>query len=271
MRQRLQIAMTVSGAVLAVALGQSLPYVFSDRMPQVAGEDVLALVLGDARLVFSNAMLDKAEEYLHGGVRGVACEHGLEGGSEQHEHNADGHDEDAAHVSGGTDLWSKLNGCVHVQEHRHPKGQESRELLPWLWVACRSAPQNIQAYENAAYVLASLMKRPNEAALLLEEGVRKNPASASLEFSLGKLFWHELHDPARAERALSAAREKCHPAAGPEGAEDRSLKGNVLFYLGFLAKQRGDLERARAYLAEVEALDPSHVGTRDLRKLLKSE
>ena len=271
MRQSLHIAMTVSSAVLAVALGQGLPLVFSDRLPQVAGEDVLALVLGDARLIFSNAMLGKAEEYLHGGVRGVVCEHGLEGESEQHEHSPDDHDEGAAHVGGGTDLWSRLNGRVHVQEHRHPKGEESRELLPWLWAACRSAPQNIQAYENAAYVLGNLMKRPNEAARLLEEGIRKNPANASLEFWLGKVALHKLHDSSRAERAMVAAREKCRPAAGPEGEEDRFLKGHILFYLGFIAKERGDLERVRAYLAEAEALDPSHVGVRDLRKLLNGK
>ena len=271
MRQSLHIAMTVAGAVLAVALGQGLPFIFSDRLPQVAGEDVLALVLGDARLVFSNAMINKADEYFHGGVRDVVCEYGLKNGTEEHDHNHDEQAKGTDRVSGGADLWSRLNGRVHVQEDRHTEGDESRELLPWLWAACRSAPQNIQAYETSAYVLGGMMKRTDEAARLLEEGIRKNPANASLEFSLGKLFWHQLHDAARAEHAFFAAREKCRPAAGPEGDEDRFLKGHILFYLGFLAKRRGDLEHARTYLAEAEALDPNHVGVRDLRKLLNGK
>jgi len=263
--------MAASCAVLAIALGQAIPPFFSGRLPQVAGANVLTLVLGDARLVLSNAMLDKAEEYFHGGVRDVVCEFGLGGAHDEHDHKGEDHGEGAEGAVRATDLWDRVNSLVHAQAHRHVEGDEARELLPWLWAACRASPQNIQAYESAAFVLESMLKRPAEAALLLEEGIRHNPDSASLEYSLGKLSVHAFHDFARAERAFSTAREKCRPAEGPAGDADRFLEGNILFYLGFLAKQRGDLGRARAYLAEIEALVPNHVAIRDLRDMLQEK
>jgi len=264
MRQSLHIGLTVSGVVLAMAAGQAIPRAYTDRMPQVAGEDVLAMVLGDVRQILGAAMLDKAEEYFHGGVRDVACERGLGGAHAEH-----GHEEGGKELSAVPDAWAWLNGKVHVQEDRHIEGESSRELLPWLWAACRVSPQNVQAYESSAFVLESMAKRPHEAVRLLEEGIGKNPASASLEFSLGELLLRSFHEPARAERAFAAAREKCRPADGPEGEKDKLLKVRALFYLGYLAKQRGDLGRAREYLAEAESLDPQNAGTRDLRKFLE--
>jgi len=287
MRQGLQSGLLVLGAALTLALGRAIPCRFADELPQVAGEDVLALVLGDARQLLSQAMLGKAEEYFHGGARIVACDHQLHGESEAHEeraHEAHGHEGHACSAAcsghdpaakGGAgqraDPWAWLNRRIHAQEHLHAEGKAAAELLPWLWAACRSSPQNIQAYENAAYVLARLTGRPAEAVSVLEEGIRKNPASASLEFSLGELALRELRDPARAQRAFEAAREKCRPALGAEGDDDRVLKARTLFFLGFLAKQRGDLARALGYLSEAEALFPEHVSTKDLQKLLKSE
>ena len=287
MRQGLHSGLLVLGAALTLALGRAIPCRFAGEMPQVAGEDVLALVLGDARQLVSLAMLDKAEEYFHGGARIVACDHLLHAEPEAHAergheaHGQEGHacsaacsgHDDAVKSGAGqrADPWAWLNSRIHAQEHRHAEGKAAEELLPWLWAACRSSPQNVQAYENAAYVLARMTGRPAEAVSVLEEGIRKNPGSASLEFSLGELALRELRDPARAQRAFEAAREKCRPASGADGQDDRVLKARTLFFLGFLAKRRGDLARARGYLAEAEALLPEHVSTKDLQKLLKTE
>ena len=259
----------MSCAALAMAAGQALPRVFTGGMPQVAGDDVLAMVLGDVRQVLGAAMLDKAEEYFHGGVRGAACGRGLGGAHAERGHEEHGHEESGDSLAAFPDVWAWLNGKVHVQEDRHTEGKASRELLPWLWAACRVSPQNVQAYESSAFVLDNMVKQPLEAVRLLEEGIGKNPASASLEFSLGELLLHSLRDPVRAERAFAAAREKCRPAEGPEGEKDRFLKVRALFYLGYLAKRRGDLGRARECLAEAESLEPQNAATRDLRQLLE--
>ncbi len=277
MTQPLQHILVAAGAVFTVVWGYLLPHLFPEQMPQVPGEDIVAMVLGDARQAFSFALLEKADDYFHGGVRHMDCDRGLSTASHEpptecseHEH---GHHHESGHVPAvrGLDPWMWLNNRVHVQEHRHTEGEDARELLPWLWAACRTSPKNIQAYESSAYVLDRMLHRPREALALLEEGVRLNPGSASLEVSIGELVFFSLKDPARAEQAFAAAREKCRPAPGEEGDADRFLLGRILFYLGYLARQRGDPERAAGYLAEAEQQVPDNVGTRNLRKFLSQQ
>lgn len=280
MRQRLQIGVWVAGAAFTVAWGQWLPRLFNERMPQVAGENIVAMVLGDARQALSFALLEKADDYFHGGVQHVACEQGLAEPSDEdekegeHDHAAhvDEHEESHAHAHdhGGTlhDPWSWLNAQVHAQAHRHMADKDARELLPWLWAACRASPQNSQAYESAAYVLERMLKRPQDAAKLLEEAIRNNPDNASLDISLGELAIRSLKDEAKAERAFKAAREKLRPAEGPTGDDDRFMQARTLFYLGYLALQRHDVACAKTYLAEAEAQVPNLVGTQNLRDIL---
>ena len=281
MTQPFQHALVAAGAFITVAGGHLVPHLFPGRMPQVAGENVVAMLLGDARQELSFALLEKADDYFHGGARHAECEHGLPGAPEgvpgdrsapEHAHDH-GHNPDSGSVPTGRsfDPWMWLNRRVHVQEHRHAGGEDARELLPWLWAACRTSPRNIQAYESSAYVLDRMLRQPREAQALLEEGVRRNPESAALECSLGELALHALRDPARAEQAFVAARNKCRPVEGEAGEGDRFLLGRILFYLGYLAHQRGDRNRAENYLTEAEDEVPEHVGTRDLRNLLSRQ
>lgn len=270
MSPNLQTETLVLGCVLTLALGQAIPALFTDGMPQAPGEDVVALVLGDVRQELSNTLMDKADEYYHGGIRNVVCEHGLASGEEADEQGHDHHDHEAtAHPrSGWADPWAWIDGQVHVQEDRHLEHGRAVELLPWFWAACRTSPQNVQAFLLGSYVLSSMAGKPEEGVRLLEEGIQKNPACAELDFSLGELLFNSLHDAKRAEPFFLSAHEKCHPVAGPAGENARILKLRTLFYLGYLAKQRGDPDRVRACLAEAEALDPSNVNTRDLRSFV---
>ena len=274
---------------LAVALGQALPRCFEGRLPQAPGEDVLALVLGDARLEISRTLEDKAEEYFHGGVRHSDCPRrarseekaeGHDGQNAQGAHDADGdrdeHDRHGgAHDAEGAvgfDPWLWVDRRVHVQEHRELKGDQTVEVLPWLWAASRMSSKNTQAYENGAYVLANVLGKPGEGVLLLEEGIRNNPASPELDFSLGEVLFNRLHDAAHAEPWFASARAKCLPvqSSAAKAEELLLLRLRAVFYLGYIAKQRGDLDRARACLEEAESLEPASAATRDLRTLLKA-
>ena len=134
-RQRLQTGLWAAGAGLVVALGQAIPCCLEGRLPQVQGEDVLSLVLGDARLEFSRTLADKAEDYFHGGVKHPACPRQPDAAAHTHAahgqagHDAhaddddheDGHDDTGRQAAGG-DLWQWIDGRVHVQAHRELKG-----------------------------------------------------------------------------------------------------------------------------------------------------
>ena len=261
----------IACAGMAVALGRALPSLFGAGMPQVPGEDVVALVFGDMRQELSAAMMDKAEEYYHGGVRDAACEEGLAEESHGHEHEEHAPEHAATGPGGVADAWSWINRHIHTQEDRHLEHERAVELLPWLWAACRASPKNVQAFAQGSYVLSRMAGKPEEGARLLEEGIRNNPACAELDFSLGELLFNALHDAPRAEHWFRSAHQKCHPAEGPAGEEARLLKVRTLFYLGYLAKQKGEVDRLSTYVKEAEALAPEQKCTRDLRAFLTNQ
>jgi len=286
--QRLQLWLLLFGAGLAVALGHAIPVCFEGRLPQARGEDVVSLILGDARLELSRALGEKAEEYFHGGVRNVNCTiHSDAGGHGHEEHGAEARGEKAGDAQDGHhhgeearapgnvpagDVWQWIDGQVHVQAHRELEGMQMVEVLPWFWAACRLSAKNTQAYESSAYVLAYELGKPEEGVRLLEDGIRKDPAKPELDFFLGEIYFSKLRDMRRAEACFVSAREKClvvqRDAARAE--ELLRLRLRAVFYLGYFAKQRGDLDRVRLYLNEAESLAPQHNTVRDLRVLLEN-
>lgn len=273
-RLRPELGAFVACVLLACALGRTLTRVRPECLPQVAGENVLALVLGDARQQLSVALFDKVEEYFHGGVRCEACDHGLGHAQDEdeHEHGREREREAGTAPSGGIwDPWARLNSRVHVQAHRHLEGNDAVELLPWIWASCRASPKNTQAFVAGSYVLGRMLGRAEEGATLLREGIANNPECAELDFSLGELYMNRLHDAARAEPCFRETVEKCRTLLGKTGGEEvRSLKIRALFYLGYLAKGRGELAALRACVREAEETDPGYVSTKDLRELLRS-
>lgn len=252
----------------SVALSRCVLRVDANSLPQVPCDSVLTLLLGDARQQLSQMLYDKVEEYFHGGVRNVVCEQGLTGGGDDAHHDEEHGHPDASPARAAADPWAWLDGQVHVQEHTHLKNETAVELLPWIWASCRASPKNVQAFVAGSYVLARMVGRPEEGARLLEEGIGKNPQSDELRFSLGELLLNRLHDPARAEPYFLSALQKNAPAAGKAGEEARQLRLRILFYLGFLAKNKGEADRLRAYVQEADAIDPADVVAKDLHALL---
>lgn len=258
MQSGTQTVLSLAAAMAAWAGGWAIPRLFSpESMPQTKGDDLVALVLGDARNALGDSFVHKADEYFHGGQTFGTCEeshaHAEHGAHEEHEER-----EPVRHAA-GIPFFDWLDSHVHAQEHRHLTDRESGEMLPWLWAACKAAPHNTAAFEDAAYVL-SRMNRDPDALTLLEDGIRNNPADAMLEFSRGELLFHRLHRPADAETAFNAALDKCRG--------DDLLKVRALFYIGYLAKQRGDLTRLRFCADLAASIDPKNASTLGLRKLL---
>lgn len=286
--QRLHLWLLLFLAGSVVTLGHVIPVCLGDRLPQTPGEDVLALILGDARLALSRMLEEKAEEYFHGGVRDLNCtihsdagghgheeEHGAEAHGAEARDTRDGpHHDEEAHAQENVppgDLWQWIDGQVHVQAHRELEGMAMVEVLPWFWAACRMSAKNTQAYESGAYVLASVLGKPEEGVRMLQEGIRKNPAKPELDFFLGELFFSKLHDMKRAEACFVSTREKCLTAQRDDARAEELLllRLRAVFYLGYLAKQRGDLDRVRLCLNEAESLAPKHKIVDNLRALLK--
>lgn len=261
-------------AAMAVLLGRMIPALCGENMPQTSGDDVLAQVLGETRLAVSQALLEKADEYYHGGMRHQDCEHGLTAaGHDECDHGeGKGHEEEACGASCWLDPWSMINRRVHVQEHRHMHGAEANELLPWLWAASRVSADNLQAFQASAYVLERMLDNPQAALEMLEQGVARNSESAELEFELGELRLRAFKDFVKAEEAFRSALEKnARQRAADDDEDARNLRLRTLFYLGYLSQRKGDKETLRRCLREAEEIAPQHICTRDLRRLTEQD
>ena len=176
-----------------------------ERMPQVVkGEGALAVAFGDARETISQAFVNKADSYFHGGVD-MECNHLAEHGhadhNDGHEDCHDGHVHDEAlHVS--FDPWRWINSHVRAPDvHRHLGGRETIELMPWFWASVKANPHNIEAWTTTWYIANNMMKDKDLALRVIAEGLEKNPDDPELLICRGRT----IYDNGRGE--FAAARE----------------------------------------------------------------
>ena len=264
-------------AVLAAVCRFTVP---ADAMPQKSDSDPLAILFGDMRMLIGRRMVEKADEYFHGGVTDIGCElndhhHDHVDGDGHHEEDDDHHHEDDAEENEAVPVsapWAFVTRAIRLPSvERHLEGESSREILPWLWVALRVDSKNASAYSNAAYVLDSLYGDKDKSLAVLEEGIATNPESAELEFQKGALLLHGFKAPAKAEAAFRAALAKAPRDRQLENREDVDaplLMLRALFYLGKLASDRDDGGELRRCYEMAHAINPNHNATKSLGKLI---
>ena len=222
----------------------------------------LDILAGDTRALVGNALLGKAETYYHGGISDHGdCSESTGGAHNDH----DDHDANKQPPLHRFDPWKHLYDGIHAEAHVHLALNKAEELLPWYWAACEASPHNIQAFEATAYALATMLQQPHEALRLLEKGITSNPNNAKLEITRGEILIKHLKDFKAAETSFHAAYEKSVREKVPR---DDMLKAEALFYLGYLAKQRNDLDALHRWQAIAkETMSPDLISIRDLQKI----
>jgi len=254
----LRVLQALTALLVAVALQTML--LFSNcELPQAGGSSMLALISDDTRMVFSSALLQKSDEYFHGGVRVHNC--GLQEHAHDHDHeHAHDHDHDHSALSStGGDPFQWINQRIHAQEHRHLSADSSVELLPWVYAATKASAHNVQAYEIGAYILSDMMKKPQVAIEFLQDGIRKNPESVELELSLGRLYFSVEKNMETARIHFQRALEKSLGASGEFDENDKALRLNVCFYLGKIAHSMADVDSVRRFYKIAAAIEPNSV------------
>ena len=232
---------------------------FSVHPQQGNTGNLLDILAGDTREIISKAMIRKAESYFHRGLSSHD-DHPVTTDLTPHDH-----DHPQRPLLGRFDPWGYLNSHIHSQEHIHLERENAKELLPWYWAACEASPHNILAFEATSYALATMLEKPEEAITLLEWGIKHNPYNVKLEIMRGEILIKPLKNFKEAEAAFLAAYQKSlHGKAPP----DDMLKGQALFYLGYLAKWRGDLATLHRWqrLAK-ETMSPDLISIRDLLRI----
>lgn len=283
----INISKIIISFLAAVIIAVSVKLCRSDivsGMPQIADSDPLSIIFGDIKMLIGRKMIKKADEYFHGGVTDMNCS--LESEHEEadkegldneechnpdchHEHHHHHHEEEASkvpyvHVPAP---WSFVTTAIRLPDiERHLEGESTREMLPWLWAACRVDSDNISAYANAAYVLSAMYNDQQKALAALDQGIAANPNSSELEFQRAQLLLKELNRTEDAKNSFKSVIEK----TAHDKAEDHELIAlRAIGYLGNIAAKENDFDNVKKYYEQALAISPYHTITAQLSNLLK--
>ncbi len=255
-------------AALLLAAGIQAALNFSGaELPQRSADSLFTLISDDTRQVVSQAMLDKADEYFHGGLRVADCT--MDHAAEPVPHGAAGHDcgnhcSHAPEHRRGFPPFAWINAHIHAQEHRHLSDERSVELLPWIVAATRTSPRNSQAYEIGSYILNRMTDTPQVAIDFLKEGIRNNPDSPELEVSLAEIYCNTVKDKEQAAAGFERALAKTLARSGERTEDDLLLRLKIYFYIGVIARERNDIDTLRAMTQQATELKKENVMTRSL-------
>src|SRR5262249_46280464 len=119
--------------------------------------------------------------------------------------DGDKHEKEEDFMGPPRDWIERFGRHALITKHTHLANGQEREILPWLKVAADFDPHIVETYTIAAYWLASDLHKVPEAEQFLREGLRANPDSYEILFSLGRLYYENEHDPIRARNVWELA------------------------------------------------------------------
>ncbi len=223
--------------VLACRLGGSLPD------GETAG-NVAQKVMGDGRSAVSASLYEAAELYFHKGVEG------------------------ATRKSVATDWFQRSLAELSPRSHRHAEGRNTVEILPWLQMATKVDPHNVEAFLVTAFWLASGVNRPELASEVLAEAQRYNPTDYRIPQEQGRMAIHN-GNFAMGWRKLGAALVRW-PSGLPEDRQALLDKAEINILLGFLCEDAGERTEAVRYYENALVIFPDRAYIRQRMRVIRS-
>ena len=176
--------------------------------------DMLVRFFGGTAEIASQSALDQADLYLHAGTA-REC-------PDEHEHQAE--HVDTLPLQG---LVRKLHGQTAPTEHKHIKGAEDKELLPWFVIAARLNRHNVEAWLDGTYWFYRT-GQSNRAERFINEAIEYNPTDHRVYLERGVLY----HRLKRYDEAAS------------------DLENAIKFYKRLSDESPYELKAARIYLRD---------------------
>jgi len=128
---------------------------------------------------------------------------------------------------------------VSPSKHTHLSGSNNiKEIMPWLDLAIRADPQNLDSYIDAAYWISREGKRYDLALNILNRAQQNIDFSFQVEFEKGRLLVH-MGKLTAAMHAFSAAILFWDKTADPDDKEDILYKRRALQYRALLYENAG--------------------------------
>jgi tetratricopeptide (TPR) repeat protein len=212
-------------------------------------DNVLKVLLGDGRRLFANHFFVQADVSFHSGYYPSLFDQARAPKDTRHltakedEPAAEEHEKQMDFLGRPRDWIERFGRHFIVTEHTHLQGNNEREILPWLRISAELDPQKIETYVVAAYWLRDLGK-VKEAERFLRQGMLHNPDSYEILFELGRLYYENNHDPARARKIWDLALRKWAEQEAANKKPDLRMLDQIAVNLSRLEEREGNLVRA---------------------------
>lgn len=227
-------------------------------------QGAIVMLLGDGKEIFAARLFAKADAYFHRGrypsifeQKPVEDENHMAGEA----HSLDQHDtdrEEEEHKVAPPGDWIEAFGRHFTPgQHVHLEGGNEREMLPWLQLSAELDPTNTETYVVGAYWLRRLNKS-EQAEQFVRQGLKQNPHSPDLLYTLGDIYFHDRKDYDRARNLWRAGAERWHETEEKKEPKQQNkvLLEQILSGLKQVELETGHLSQAIEYLKQLKQVSP---------------
>jgi tetratricopeptide (TPR) repeat protein len=251
--------------VLLLAACFSLATVLQERVSgwskRGESDNVLKVLLGDGRRLFANQFFVQADVSFHSGYYPSIFDQANRPKDTSHltakegEPAAEEHEKQMNFLGPPRDWIERFGRHFIIAEHTHLEGNNKSEILPWLKLSAELDPEKIDTYTVAAYWLRDLGKT-KEAERFLREGLLTNPDSYDILFELGRLYYENNHDAARARKIWNLALRRWSEQEAADQKPDLLKLGQIAINLSHLEETEGNFARAMQLLELCKKASP---------------
>ena len=232
----------------------------------------LADLLGDGRKIVADYFYVQGDVYFHSGFYPSIFDQARQ---QEESDNDVAHPEESEHdhahdqgektfLGEPLDWIDRLSRHFRPTKHTHLEGGNIREILPWMSLSAELDPHRIQTFTVTAYWLRNRLGKSAEAEDFLRQGLRENPHSPELLYSLGQIYLEDRKDYPRARNIFLAALRCWKEVEGPkpektengEGQRNDLLLEQILGGLAETEAASGDLNKAVDYLELIKKNSP---------------
>ncbi|HSY09554.1 MAG TPA: hypothetical protein VK840_01430 [Candidatus Dormibacteraeota bacterium] len=257
--------------VLLIAACFTLATLFVPRAENWNGQgqadNAFKLLFGEGRRLFANQFFIMGDVYFHSGFYpSMFDRHDDQPDVAVPAHGLKDEDSTSDDFRGPPKDWiDALDRNFTPNRHTHlsaggASGKVNaagvQEILPWMKLAAATNPQMIETYTVAAYWLRSSLNNPKEAETFLREGLRNNPDSYELLFDLGRLYYENYHDTARARNVWKAALRKWQAQNDVDKKNNQYGLDEIAMNLGHLEESAGNGNQAIGYFEMAKHVSP---------------
>ena len=211
-------------------------------------DNILKVLLGDGRRLFANHFFVQADVSFHGGYYPSLFDQANRPKDTSHltakegEPAAEEHEKQMNFLGPPRDWIERFGRHFIITAHTHLEGNNEREILPWLKLSAELDPQKVETYTVAAFWLRN-MGKVKEAERFLREGFLNNPDSYEILLELGRLYYENNHDPARARKIWDLALRRWSEQAAANKDPDLLTLDQIAGNLARLEEAEGNFAR----------------------------